>query len=152
MSEPYFIDRIRQTKRTEAQYHRYVAFYRRPVSIQGGLREMTYKGYEAVVEFDEDADIFTGEVINTRDVITFQGTCVDDLKRAFEDSVEDYLEFCASRNEEPEKPFSGNFVVRIPPALHRELALRARREGKSLNAVVIECLEYSNSEAVGAGR
>ncbi len=113
---------------------------------------MTYKGYEAVVEFDEDADIFTGEVINTRDVITFQGTCVDDLKRAFEDSVEDYLEFCASRNEEPEKPFSGNFVVRIPPALHRELALRARREGKSLNAVVIECLEYSNSEAVGAGR
>jgi len=104
---------------------------------------MTYKGYEAIVEFDEEAGIFTGEVINTRDVITFQGGSVSDLNQAFKDSVEDYLEFCASRNEEPEKPFSGNFVVRMPPALHRKLALWARREGKSLNSLVIECLELS---------
>ena len=104
---------------------------------------MTYKGYEAVVELDEEANVFTGEVINTRDVITFQGNSVGELKQAFEDSVEDYLEFCASRGEEPEKPFSGNFVVRMQPALHRELALRARREGKSLNSLVIECLEHS---------
>jgi predicted HicB family RNase H-like nuclease len=102
---------------------------------------MTYKGYEAIAEFDDEAGIFTGEVINTRDVITFQGKSVGELKQAFEDSVEDYLEFCASRNEDPEKPFSGNFVVRMPPALHRDLTLRARREGKSLNSLVIECLE-----------
>ena len=109
---------------------------------------MTYKGYEAVVTFDEDAGVFTGEVINTRDVITFQGATVDDLKLAFEDSVEDYLDFCVSRNEEPEKPFSGNFVVRMPPALHRELALRARREGKSLNSFVVERLERSRSKSM----
>ncbi len=108
--------------------------------------KMTYKGYEAVVEFDEEAGIFTGEVINTRDVITFEGASVDDLRHAFEDSVEDYLEFCASRNELPEKPFSGNFVIRMSPALHRKLALRARREGKSLNSFVIECLEHSTLE------
>ena len=62
---------------------------------------MTYKGYEGVVQFDEDAGIFHGEVINTRDVITFQGKSVDELKRAFRDSVDDYLEFCAERGEEP---------------------------------------------------
>jgi predicted HicB family RNase H-like nuclease len=111
---------------------------------------MTYKGYEAVVEFDESAGIFTGEVINTRDVITFEGASVDHLRQAFEDSVEDYLEFCASRNEEPEKPFSGNFVIRMAPALHRKLALRARQKGRSLNSFVIECLEHSSEESFSA--
>lgn len=102
---------------------------------------MTYKGYEAVVEFDEEGGLFSGEVINTRDVITFQGKSVDQLKRAFKESVDDYLEFCKSRGEEPEKPFSGSFVVRMTPELHRHLALEARRKGKSLNAYVIERLK-----------
>jgi len=98
---------------------------------------MTYKGYEGVARFDEDAGTFTGEVINTRDVITFQGASVKELKRAFEESVDDYLDFCASRKEEPEKPFSGSFIVRMPPELHRHIALEARRKGKSLNAFVV---------------
>ncbi len=108
---------------------------------------MTYKGYEGVVHFDEDAGIFTGEVINTRDVITFQGTSVKELKKAFHDSVDDYLEFCASRNEEPEKPFSGTLSLRLPPRMHRELALNARRRGKSLNAYLIERLRGKATRA-----
>jgi predicted HicB family RNase H-like nuclease len=55
---------------------------------------MTYKGYEGLVEFDDEAHIFHGEVINTRDVITFQGSTVKELEKAFRDSVDDYLEFC----------------------------------------------------------
>lgn len=69
---------------------------------------MKYKDYEATVKFDEETEVLYGEVINTRDVITFQGSSVEELKKAFEDSVEDYLEFCRTRNEEPDKPFSGN--------------------------------------------
>ena len=38
---------------------------------------MTYKGYQSKVELDEEAGVFHGEVINTRDVITFQGTSVE---------------------------------------------------------------------------
>jgi predicted HicB family RNase H-like nuclease len=57
-----------------------------------------------VAEFDEDAGVFTGEVINTRDVITFQGKSVAELQRAFKDSADDYLDFCAARKEQPEKP------------------------------------------------
>jgi predicted HicB family RNase H-like nuclease len=72
--------------------------------------EYKYKGYIAEVEFDEDAQIFHGEVINIRDVITFQGVSILELQQAFQDSVEDYLEFCASRGEEPEKPFLGKLV------------------------------------------
>ncbi|MDZ4796593.1 MAG: type II toxin-antitoxin system HicB family antitoxin, partial [Bryobacteraceae bacterium] len=74
---------------------------------------MTYKNYDAVVRFDEQAGLFHGEVVNTRDVITFQGTSVKELEKAFRESVEDYLAFCAERAEEPEKPYSGKFVVRV---------------------------------------
>ncbi len=101
---------------------------------------MKYKNYEATVKFDEDTEIFYGEVINTRDVITFQGTSVEELKKAFEDSVEDYLEFCRTRGEEPDKPFSGNFVLRISPELHHELYKKAKLSGKSLNSLIEESL------------
>jgi len=105
------------------------------------MNTMHFNGYEAVVEFDEDADIFHGEVINLRDVITFQGQSVDELKGAFAASVEDYLAFCASRGEEPEKPFTGQFVVRTPPELHRALSSAAKRAGVSLNKWVTTALE-----------
>jgi len=72
--------------------------------------DMKYKGYEAVVRFDEDAKIFHGEVIYIKDVITFQEYSNDGLRKAFEDSVEDYLAFCKERGEEADKPFSGNLV------------------------------------------
>ena len=50
---------------------------------------MEYKGYIGHVEFDDNAEIFHGEVINTRDVITFQGKTVKEIKKAFRDSIED---------------------------------------------------------------
>ena len=34
---------------------------------------MEYKGYVGKVEFDDEAGIFHGEVLDTRDIITFQG-------------------------------------------------------------------------------
>lgn len=102
---------------------------------------MEYKGYIGKVEFDSDAEIFHGEVINIRDVITFEGESVEELKRAFEDSVDDYLEFCVARGEDPEKPFSGKFVVRLSPEIHRKAFLKARLSDKSLNKWVNEVLE-----------
>ena len=107
---------------------------------------MKYKGYEGAVVFDDEAGIFHGEVLNTRDVITFQGTSVAELKKAFEDSVDDYLAFCAQRGEEPEKPFSGNLVIRINPALHRELSIEAKKTGKSLNNLIEQKLSNSRSK------
>ncbi len=102
---------------------------------------MEYKGYIGKVEFDDEAGTFHGEVINTRDVVTFQGQSVAELEKAFKDSIEDYLAFCASRGEEPDKPFSGQFVTRIPPELHRQVTLAASLSGKSLNAWLTEQLQ-----------
>ena len=101
---------------------------------------MEYKGYIGRVEFDAEAGIFHGEVVNTRDVVTFQGESVSELKTAFRDSVDDYLAFCAERGEKPDKPFSGQFVTRIPPELHRQVNIAASLSGKSLNAWVSDQL------------
>ncbi|NIS82914.1 MAG: toxin-antitoxin system HicB family antitoxin [Anaerolineales bacterium] len=107
---------------------------------------MEYKGYVAKVDFDGDSDVFHGEIINLRDVITFKGKSVSQLRKAMRESVEDYLAFCEERNEEPEKPFSGRILVRIDPSLHREIYIRSRGEDKSLNSWIAEKLDA----AVGA--
>ena len=77
-----------------------------------------YKGYVGRVEFDDEVGIFHGEVVDTRDVITFQGKSVEEIQLAFKASVDNYLDFCGKRNEKPDKPFSGKFVLRLSPELH----------------------------------
>ncbi len=102
---------------------------------------MEYKGYIGKVEIDDEAGILHGEVINVRDVITFEGVSVDEIQKAFRESVDDYLDFCAQRGESPEKPFSGKFVIRLPAELHRKAYVQAKLEDKSLNGWVTEVLK-----------
>jgi predicted HicB family RNase H-like nuclease len=104
---------------------------------------MEYKGYLACVAFDDEANIFHGEVINIRDVITFQGKSVDELRQAFEDSVEDYLTFCAERGEEPDQPFLGRFTVRLSPEQHRRVVLAAEKAGKDVSTWAAEVLDQA---------
>ncbi|HRN68782.1 MAG TPA: type II toxin-antitoxin system HicB family antitoxin [Promineifilum sp.] len=107
---------------------------------------MEYKGYIVRVEIDNDAGILHGEVINTRDVITFEGTSIDELRQALADSVEDYLAFCAERGEEPDKPFSGKFSLRVDPELHRQITVKAKLADKSVNSWITETLEAAVGE------
>lgn len=97
---------------------------------------MEHKGYLGKVEFDADAGILHGEVVGIRDVVTFQGESVDEVENAFRESVDDYLAFCKERGEQPDKPCSGKFLVRLDSELHRKLNLVATAEGESLNSWV----------------
>ena len=62
-----------------------------------------HAGYRAGIRYDDDVGLFHGEVIDTLDVITFQGTSVAELRQAFKDSVNEYLKVCAERGRNPEK-------------------------------------------------
>ncbi|KOR31646.1 HicB [Achromatium sp. WMS3] len=104
---------------------------------------MQYKGYLSKIKFDDQADIFHGEVINIRDVITFQGQSVNELRQAFEDSIEDYLAFCSERHEEPEAPFSGHFTMRLSPEQHRKVLVCAEKSGKSMDTWISETLIHA---------
>lgn len=105
------------------------------------MTTMTCRGYLARVELDEDAGVFHGEIVNTRDVLTFQGRTLEELRTAFAETLADYDDWCHKRGKTPEKPFSGAFSVRIPPDLHRRAAAEAARRGKSLNGLVAEVLD-----------
>ena len=107
---------------------------------------MEYKGYIGKVEIDDEAGILYGEVINVRDVITFEGISVDEIQKAFRESVDDYLDFCAQRGESPEKPFSGKFVIRLPAELHRKAYIQAKLSDKSLNGWVTDILQNALQE------
>jgi predicted HicB family RNase H-like nuclease len=107
---------------------------------------LTYKGYQGSFAYDPEADIFHGEVPHLTDVITFQGRSIDELKAALAESIEVYLEYCAKKGKEPQKPFSGTFNVRLNPEIHQRLALRAARDGVSLNKWVAKALEKAVSE------
>lgn len=102
---------------------------------------MKYKGYAGIVAYDDDAKIFHGEVIGLRDVITFQGTTVRDLEKAFKDSINDYLDWCAERGEAPEKTYSGNIRLRMQPDLHAQLVVEAAQRGVSLNELIQDKLK-----------
>ena len=104
---------------------------------------MKYKDYEAIVKYSDEDQTFVGEVINTRDILVFDGQNVKEIERSFHEVVDEYLNDCAKDGREPEKPFSGKFLVRINPKLHRALYLKAKQSNKSLNAFVNAQLENS---------
>jgi predicted HicB family RNase H-like nuclease len=106
---------------------------------------LTYKGYTGKVEVNVKTGTLFGEVLNLRDVITFEADTVADLEREFHASVDEYLAWCARDGVEPEKPYSGQFRLRTTPQRHRMIALAAAIEGKSINSWVDETLAEAAS-------
>ena len=106
---------------------------------------MQYKGYVGEVEVDDEAHVIFGTLVGIRHIVTFEGETVEEARKAFHDSVDDYLALCAERGTEPEKPFSGKFMVRVSPELHRDAVYMARRHDMSLNAFVERALDVATA-------
>ncbi|MCF6320048.1 MAG: type II toxin-antitoxin system HicB family antitoxin, partial [Proteobacteria bacterium] len=91
---------------------------------------MKYKGYEAVVKYSDEDETFVGEVINSHDILVFDGNTVDEVNESFHAVVDEYLEDCETEGRTPQKPFSGQFITRISPSLHPQLFIQAKTSGK----------------------
>ena len=102
---------------------------------------MSYKGYSARIEYDDDDSIFVGRIAGIRDGVGFHADTVEALREAFHEAVEDYIETCARIGKEPQKAFSGQVMFRISPEVHRKAALAAELAGKSLNQWAEEVLD-----------
>ncbi len=107
------------------------------------INTITYKGYTGSVEISEEDNCFHGKVLFIRSLLSYEGQTLSEIKEDFKGVIDEYLEDCKIHNWEPEKPFKGSFNVRVPPSVHRNLAIRAAREGKSLNKLVAEVLSAS---------
>ena len=97
------------------------------------MNTMTYKGFTARVDFDDAEGIFSGRLLGISDVVGFHADNVPELRAAFEDAVDDYVETCARIGKQPEKPASGKLMLRIPPDVHRAALVAAESAGTSLN-------------------
>ena len=96
------------------------------------MNSMTYRGYSARIGFDDEDGVFVGRVAGIADGVNFHGHTVGDLRSAFREAVEGYLEVCAPLGKGPQKPYSGQLMVRIAPDVHAKVALAAELAGKSL--------------------
>lgn len=103
---------------------------------------MTYKGYAGTVEYSEEDACLFGRIAGIRDIISYEGESVTDIRAAFEEAVDDYLKHCAETGKEPNKPYSGKFMLRIDPSLHARLAAKAMISGKSLNQYAADVLTH----------
>lgn len=104
------------------------------------MNVMSYREYTARIEYSEEDECFIGHLAGIRDVIGFHGDSVAELKNAFKDAVDDYLETCKKLNRSPQRPYSGKVMLRIDPSLHAKAAMLAEADGKSLNAWAQEAL------------
>jgi predicted HicB family RNase H-like nuclease len=104
------------------------------------MNTMTYKGYTAQIEYSDEDKCFVGHLAGIRDVIGFHGESVSELHAAFEEAVDDYLETCAKLGRAPQKPYSGELKLRIPPEVHAPVAIAAEVSGKSIDEWATEKL------------
>ncbi|MGR7993818.1 type II toxin-antitoxin system HicB family antitoxin [Xanthobacter sp. ZOL 2024] len=111
------------------------------------MSTMSYKGYQARVEFDADDEIFVGHLAGINDIIGFHADTVEGLKAAFHEAVDDYVKTCAKVGKAPQKPYSGKVMFRISPEVHANAALAAELAGKSLNEWAEEALAAAASKA-----
>jgi len=107
------------------------------------MKTMRHKGYAARIEYSEEDGCFIGHIVGIRDVVGFHGESVKELRSAFKEAVDDYLETCEKLGREPQKTYSGKLMLRIPPDIHAAVAIAADTSGKSINQLVAEILDQN---------
>jgi predicted HicB family RNase H-like nuclease len=108
------------------------------------MNGMNYNGYFAKVEFDPEDHIFIGRIIGIRDIVSFHGESVNELETAFHEAVDNYLAACNKLGQEPNKPYSGNLMLRIPSEIHAAVASAAEASGKSINQWAAKALDRAS--------
>lgn len=112
------------------------------------MNTMMHKGYTARVEYDERDNLFVGRILGIRNIISFHGESVKQLRTEFEHAVKDYLTDCKKEGVSPEKPASGKLLLRVPPEVHGRALVAAQASGKSLNQWATELLQQAVQSGV----
>ena len=84
-----------------------------------------YKGYTADIRYSDADGMLVGHVAGIRTIIGFHGESVGEIRKAFEEAVDFYLE----TETNPEKPFSGRITLTVTPEVHAELFRKAQKAG-----------------------
>ena len=107
------------------------------------MNTMTVDGFHAKIEYDEELDLFRGEILGLNGGADFYGKNPKELRTEFKKSLQVFLDVCQEKGIEPKSNFSGKFNLRISPELHEQLAIAAQAQGKSINLLAQEALQQS---------
>ena len=55
------------------------------------MKQLKYKGYVGSVEYSEEDDMYFGELLNTDDLVLFEGRNYSELKNDFQNAVKEYI-------------------------------------------------------------
>ncbi len=102
---------------------------------------LTYKGFIGSVHFSADDKVFHGKIEGIDDLVTFEGSTVDELIKAFHEEVDDYIKLCKEHGKESLRSYKGSFNVRISPELHRKAVVTAKTMGVTLNKFIQKAIE-----------
>jgi predicted HicB family RNase H-like nuclease len=105
---------------------------------------MTYKGYAARIEYSDEDGCFIGRIAGIKDVVGFHAECVQELREAFCEAVDDYLATCEKAGQAPQRPYSGKLMLRVPPEVHARAAMMAEAHGMSLNQWAADVLSKAS--------
>ena len=108
------------------------------------MSTMTYKGYAAKIEYSDDDECFVGHIAGIKDVIGFHADSVKELRRAFEEAVDDYLVTCEKAGRAPQRLYSGKLMLRVPPEIHARAAMMAEAHGMSINQWAADVLSKAS--------
>lgn len=100
-----------------------------------------YKDFIGSVHFSADDGLFFGRIEGISDLVSFEGTTVEEIKNAFEEAVEDYIDICKQTGKQLQKSYKGSFNVRLTPELHKKAVQRSLMLGISLNKLVQKAIE-----------
>lgn len=102
---------------------------------------LKYKGYEGTAVLDMERMVCRGKVLLIDDLVTYESAIPSELQKQFEEAVDDYIQTCAELGRPAKVPLKGQFNVRLSPAIHKQLVLRAASDDISLNEVVSRACE-----------
>lgn len=105
------------------------------------MNTLKYNGYIGSVNFSEEDNVFFGKLEGIDALVNYEGESVAELRNAFKEAVDDYLEFCTAENITPEKPYSGRISIIISPETHNVIAHLAQKNGITVNAFVNNAIE-----------
>lgn len=104
---------------------------------------MEYKGYIAVIGYDDSTDLLHGHVINAASypIVNFMASDVEGLKREFKISIDDYLSWCEEDGVEPTEPFPGKLELALYHELYQRIGMAAAKEGLEIDEWVVDAIE-----------
>jgi predicted HicB family RNase H-like nuclease len=143
---------IRMIRRIRERSNLPYDFCAKPARLisQEGKVMLSYKGFLGGTDYDDEAEVFYGTLLNANVIMSFRGASVKELKSSFRNVVDTYLEDCERDGIEPEKPFSGKITVRVSPVLHRRIAIKAAAKKESMNQYLEELIEQDTKDVEAA--